>query len=288
MDPRKGLGKTGWAMLGLAGALITGAPRVWGAPPSVVWLSLSKRSLTVRPGQTVYAPAHIYNAGPGPAHVSLYTAQAQPAPQGGYRLAVATPMAKWLSLSQYRFSLAPRTMQSLVVGIHVPRGTPPGNYVLAVVSQQSEPSRVQHSRRGISVQVHIILKNAYTISVNVPGKIRFGVRISSWKTTNFGRHIRLTTVLLDTGNSYEYASIQLFIENPSKRQLILPRTILLLAHSGTPMSFFVPARLVRKETKGMLVVRLEGEKETVTATGPLFAPPASPGAKHRRSHATHR
>lgn len=155
-----------WACLVAPGATAAGEPARLGLTP--MGQPGAYFELTLTPGERREAVVEAANFGNEAADGRTYAADVYSIVNGGFgaELYGVAPGAttQWLSWPTQHMRLKPREAVRLPVTISVPAGTPPGEYITALVIESSQPMQ-----SGGPLALSQVTRSAIAVAITVPG-----------------------------------------------------------------------------------------------------------------------
>jgi uncharacterized membrane protein len=155
--------------------------------------------VTLQPGASTSLATAVVNVGDVPADLEVYPANAVNPANGGFAAAdAATPptgSTAWLSVTAEPFTLAGGSQRSIPFTITVPDGTPPGQYITALVASTADALPVP----GNSTFRQVI-RSTVPVEINVPGPINPGFTLGSPQFHWYGASATLEIPIENTGN----------------------------------------------------------------------------------------
>ncbi len=129
--------------------------------------------VTIEAGETANLTAAIRNAGDVEATLRTFAANAVNPPNGGFAAAteVEAPAgaARWLGYPTETFDSQPGDERQVDFTVSVPSGTPPGEYVAALVVQTAEPIGIPGTET-----FNQIIRGTISVEITVPGDMTSG------------------------------------------------------------------------------------------------------------------
>lgn len=154
----------------------------------------------------------LVNFSPGPLTVDVYPANLSSTPQGGLAPgqpgAPSTGATSWVQLQQATLILAPRTEARDRFVLSIPTGTPPGDYLTAIVGTQAG---------GPIVTGNLILQSrvALVVEVRVLGHVQPGLRLGSLTVQRHDDAEDLSLMVTNDGNTLTALRGEVDVETPS-------------------------------------------------------------------------
>lgn len=177
------------AGLALAGPALAQAPTATaaGAPsPGLLPVNPGPHGyfeFTLGPGAHRAFAVVVKNLSSAPAGYSLYVSQASTGTSGGVayseQTAAPTGTASWLQVPAGPVTLRPGQNRQLILGVTVPTGTAPGDYVAAIAADSPSSSASDASTgSGAHVRLTVSSRVVVAVVIHVPGPLRPGLRIT--------------------------------------------------------------------------------------------------------------
>jgi len=242
-------------------------------PPVAIALVLPVEAVRLAPGTTYVGSARVRNPGAASVIVALYAARAVDEPTGAVGL---VPTHTWMRISTDGVRIPPRSAARWTFAVTVPRGTPPGAYVLAVAAQERTTPRTLGAGA-----VLVGYRSVSLLVVVVPGTLAVKLHAEDW-TTQANPAYRSDDVrvrLINRGNAYSYVATDLTVRSGHRLWRMQGATLLILAHASVNLTFVVPWRVLGGHSVGTVTVRDGTGSETLS--GPLPAPPRRGAPAHR-------
>jgi hypothetical protein len=150
-------------------------------------------------GTSIADGVDVVNFTPAPLNVQMYRADLNPVAGGGLapgqrsdRPAGATG---WISLTQADMTVPPIHDQVDAFRVTVPRYTPPGNYLAAIVGSRTGSSSVDGG--GVTLQTRVALE----VEITVVGRLRTGLLVKAVKSHRSGHAEHFTVDVTNSGNT---------------------------------------------------------------------------------------
>lgn len=258
------------------GAVAATQPKLSGA--TRVEISVPKSVVTVKPGASYEAKAQVLNYDAVKTPLAIFSAVVLDTKTGGMGF---SPSGKWMALSTHHLLAPAHSATALTFAVHVPAGTKPGVYVLALAAQYSPGTTVLHKGK-FQFDINLNIKSVALLAIHVPGGpitqrlVAQGLKQSVVDPVAYG----LTTAIGNPGNSYEYVQSHLVLRNGSHKDVFTGPTVLLLAHSRANLTFQVPMADVGKTTFAYVV--LKTVKQSVHLSGRMRVLATAPTAKAKK------
>jgi hypothetical protein len=186
---------------GVAGAATPAPPSpIFGLRPAlagVTSLSQGHFSYAMPAGATIEDGVDVVNFTPGPLNINMYRANLEPVRGGGLAPGQAedapSGATPWLQLQQADVVLSPNGYFRDPFRLSIPSGTPPGQYLTAIVG----------SRTGAPVGGGLVLQSrvALEVEVTVVGSLRSGLSVGKIQAHRSGQAEQLTVEVTNTGNT---------------------------------------------------------------------------------------
>ena len=131
---------------------------------------------TIDAGTSKELIAGIRNSGSGSVSLRTYAANALNPPNGGFAAASEedAPIGPtlWVDYAAETFALEPGEQREQPFTVTVPAGTPPGEYVVALVAQTSESLAIPGSET-----LRQIIRSTVSVEITVPGEMTSGLEM---------------------------------------------------------------------------------------------------------------
>lgn len=203
-----------------------------------------------------------------------------------------TRAGSWVTLSETAVTLAPGTSKRVAFTVHVPAGTPAGQWVGGIVAETSHKLTSAKSKQKTNVQIKIRDLTIIAVESNVPGPSRTGFTIG--KVTTGGQrgfqqvfvHVAsIGNVLVKpTGRATIFTSKGVLVETlPFTMDTFLPQTAIdypILLKKALTAGDYVAAVTLRVpggrtvQAKPSFSVSQADVKQVFTSASPTQAPPA--------------
>ncbi|HEY6796987.1 MAG TPA: hypothetical protein VI248_20130 [Kineosporiaceae bacterium] len=200
--PRAGVqlvGGTPPPTAGAAGALYGLRPAAAGKTK----LSHGHFAFALPSGAHVKDGVDIENLSPGPLTINLYPADVSTLPTGGYVVGQPgwppTGATAWLKLARATVTVPPRGHAVASLALAIPAGTPPGDYLTAVVGSLAGQRAVS---AGVSLQPRVALISVVTVL----GDLHPGLSCGPLTTTRSGGTEKVSLTVTNTGNTLQTLS----------------------------------------------------------------------------------
>lgn len=129
--------------------------------------------VTIEAGETANLTAAIRNAGDVEATLRTFAANAVNPPNGGFAAATEDDepagATRWLDYPEETFDSQPGDERDVDFTVSVPSGTPPGEYVAALVVQTAEPIGIPGTET-----FNQIIRGTISVEITVPGDMTSG------------------------------------------------------------------------------------------------------------------
>jgi hypothetical protein len=202
-----------------------------------------------------------------------------------------TRAGSWVTLSETSVTLAPGTNQRVAFTMHVPAGTPAGEWVGGIVAETSHQLTGAKSKQKANVQIKIRDLTIIAVEANVPGPIRTGFTIG--KVTTGGQRgfqqvfVHVANIgnglVKPTGRATIFSSKGALVETlPFTMDTFLPQTAIdypILLKKALTAGDYVAAVTLRVpggqtvHAKPSFSVSQADVKQVFTSASPTQAPP---------------
>ena len=249
---------------------------------------------SLAPGTSHTGAIIVSNVGTGAGTVKLFTADATTGRTTGTVYETdkqPTRAGSWVTLSSTAVTLAPGGHKQVPFTVHVPAGTPTGQWVGGIVAETSNTLTGAKSKQKANVQIKIRDLTIVAVEANVPGPLTTGFTIG--KVTTGGQrgfqqvivHIASTgnALVKPTGRVTIFDSKSKLVESlPFKMDTFLPQTAIdypLLLKRALPAGDYVASVTLKAAgaptvtAKPSFSVSSADVKQVFTSASPTQAPP---------------
>lgn len=230
------------------------------------------------PGASANLAAAVVNVGQVPADLEVYAANAVNPVNGGFAAADKSMKpaggTSWLSVQHAPFTLAPSSQRSVPFTVTVPAGTPPGQYITALVASTAKPLPVP----GGSTFRQII-RSTVPVEIDVPGPVRPGFTLGQPRFVQHGTIATLNIPIANTGNILVKPAGTLIVTTPAGTQALQVPVAMLSVYAGlsTRIEVDLPPSFAPGDYQVSLTLKDPGTGATasVTELPATLAPPAA-------------
>ena len=247
------------AVPALLAALLVGCAPVWAkqsaSPPNLkptqVQITVPKQIVTLVPGTSYEAVAHIINLDTTPTPLLMYGVKITDTPSGAIGL---LPNRQWITLSTNRMTVPARSAKGFTFAIHVPKNIRSGVYVYGIAAQYSPGHSLIHKGR-VNLNVQVNVRSVALIAVAIPGaKYKAGLKAHGLTEARINPYqYGFTSNIANPGNVYEYVTSTLILQNGKHRTRFPGANVLLLAFGSSEVQFQAPLIDVGKRTIAYVV-----------------------------------
>ncbi|HEX2221832.1 MAG TPA: hypothetical protein VHK06_04845 [Candidatus Limnocylindria bacterium] len=202
--------------------------------------------LTLEPGETRGLEVEAANFGDADVLARTYAADVYTIVNGGFGADLfgeePTGTTTWLSYPTEEMTLGRRDAQIISFEVRVPDGTPPGEYVAALVIENVEPIRGSGS-----VAVDQVNRSAIAVAIDVPGPRRPALRMGAVGHHVAGERSVVTFEIENPGNVHLKPAGSFRLLDPGRSELSSAELAMDSVYAGTstvleaPLADLLPA-----------------------------------------------
>ena len=254
---------------------------------------------TLTAGASQTGAVIVSNVGTASGTVKLFTADATTGRTTGTVYETSqrpTRVGSWVTLASTAVTLAPGAHKSVPFTVHVPAGTPAGQWVGGIVAETSHTLTGAKSKQKANVQIKIRDLTIVAVEANVPGPARTAFTIGKVTTGGQRGFQQVFVHMASDGNMLVKPSGRIAIFDakrslveslPFKMDTFLPQTaidypiLLKKALAAGDYTATVNLRLPGGKTvvaKPAFTVSQTDVKQVFTSASPTKAPPSSTGS----------
>lgn len=220
--------------------------------------------LRLEPGETIRLQVEAANFGEGEVLARTYAADVYTIINGGFGIELfGEPPAGttlWLDYPTREETLGPQDAVTIEFEVEVPPGTPPGEYVTALVIENVEPFEGSGS-----VSIDQVNRGAIAVAVDVPGPRRPELQIGEVDHHTVGEHSIVTFEVENPGNVHLKPAGEFRLRDASGDDLTIAPVAMDSVYAGTGTLLEAPLAELLPEGDYCAELRLTDEETGATA-----------------------
>lgn len=232
--------------------------------------------VTLRPGAATKLTAAVVNVGKVPTELEVYAANAVNPANGGFAAADQTMKpagaTSWLSVQNAPFTLSSSSQRSIPFTVTVPAGTPPGQFITALVVSTARPLPVPN---GSTFKQ--IIRSTVPVEITVPGPVKPGFTLGAPQFVQHTAGATLDIPVANTGNILVKPAGTLTVTTPDGKQALKLPVAMLSVYAGlsTHIEVNLPASFEPGEYRVSLSLKdpATGATASLTNVAATLAPP---------------